>query len=134
MLQACSQAFDVSIFEIFFAWANGMCLCAATNDILFGDFERSVRAFEITHLSVTVTVASLLNPDNVPGVNFLVTSGEPMTDEVLNKWAQHLYQGIVVVHRHPDSSQANSKKAMALQRLQISVQYEKCVKATRHAS
>jgi ferricrocin synthase len=100
MLQACSQAFDVSVFEIFFAWANGMCLCAATNDVLFGDFEQSVRAFEITHLSVTVTVASLLNPENVPSVTFLVTSGEPMTDEVLDKWAQHLYQGTVVVH-HP---------------------------------
>ncbi|KAI3328736.1 putative non-ribosomal peptide synthetase [Ustulina deusta] len=93
MLQACSQAFDVSVFEIFFAWANGMCLCAATNDTLFGDFEYAVRAFRITHLSLTVTVASLLNPDNVPTVKLLVTSGEPMTDEVLKRWSQYLYQG-----------------------------------------
>lgn len=93
MLQACSQAFDVSVFEIFFSWANGMCLCAATNDTLFEDFEHALRAFRVTHLSLTVTVASLLNPINVPSVNFLVTSGEPMTDELLNKWAQYLYQG-----------------------------------------
>ncbi|KAI0811786.1 putative non-ribosomal peptide synthetase [Xylaria sp. FL0064] len=93
MLQACSQAFDVSVFEIFFTWANGMCLCAATNDTLFEDFERAVRMFRITHLSLTVTVASLLNPENVPTVKFLVTSGEPMTDEVLRKWSQYLYQG-----------------------------------------
>ncbi|KAI0155238.1 amino acid adenylation domain-containing protein [Xylariaceae sp. FL1272] len=93
MLQACSQAFDVSVFEIFFAWANGMCLCAATNDTLFEDFERSVRALDVTHLSLTVTVASLLNPKNVPKVKFLVTSGEPMTDEVLEKWHLQLYQG-----------------------------------------
>ncbi|KAI1758035.1 putative non-ribosomal peptide synthetase [Xylaria castorea] len=93
MLQACSQAFDVSVFEIFFAWANSMCLCAATNDTLFEDFEQAVRAFRITHLSPTVTVASLLSPKNVPTVEFLVTSGEPMTDEVLDRWSQHLYQG-----------------------------------------
>ncbi|KAI1263226.1 amino acid adenylation domain-containing protein [Xylariaceae sp. FL1019] len=93
MLQACSQAFDVSVFEIFFAWANGMCLCAATNDTLFEDVERSVRALDVTHLSLTVTVASLLNPKNVPNVKFLVTSGEPMTDEVLEKWHSQLYQG-----------------------------------------
>ncbi|KAI1112249.1 putative non-ribosomal peptide synthetase [Nemania sp. NC0429] len=93
MLQACSQAFDVSVFEIFFAWANGMCLCAATNDTLFEDFEHAVRVLEITHLSLTVTVASLLNPEKVPTVKFLVTSGEPMTDEVLDRWSQHLYQG-----------------------------------------
>ncbi len=98
MLQACSQAFDVSVFEIFFAWANGMCLCAATNDTLFGDFEYAVRAFRITHLSLTVTVASLLNPDNVPTVKLLVTSGEPMTDEVLKRWSQYLYQGRLVIN------------------------------------
>ncbi|KAH8200625.1 hypothetical protein TruAng_005222 [Truncatella angustata] len=93
MLQACSQAFDVSVFEIFFTWANGMCLCAATNDTLFNDLEESIRQFRVTHLSMTVTVASLVNPQNVPNVSFLVTSGEPMTDEVLNKWERVLYQG-----------------------------------------
>ncbi|TRX92377.1 hypothetical protein FHL15_006763 [Xylaria flabelliformis] len=93
MLQVCSQAFDVSVFEIFFAWANSMCLCAATNDTLFEDIEHAVRAFRITHLSPTVTVASLLSPKNVPTVEFLVTSGEPMTDEVLDRWSQELYQG-----------------------------------------
>ncbi|KAI0133865.1 non-ribosomal peptide synthetase [Xylariales sp. AK1849] len=93
MLQACSQAFDVSVFEIFFAWANGMCLCVATNDTLFEDLELSIRQLKVTHLSMTVTVASLVNPENVPDVTFLVTSGEPMTDEVLAKWAESLYQG-----------------------------------------
>lgn len=93
MLQACSQAFDVSVFEIFFAWANGMCLCAATNDTLFQDLEQSIRQLKVTHLSMTVTVASLVNPSNVPNVTFLVTSGEPMTDEVLDKWEEHLWQG-----------------------------------------
>ncbi|KAK8068685.1 Hydroxamate-type ferrichrome siderophore peptide synthetase [Apiospora phragmitis] len=93
MLQICSQAFDVSVFEIFFTWANGMCLCAGTNDTLFEDLELSIRQLEVTHLSMTVTVASLVNPDNVPRVSFLVTSGEPMTDEVAAKWCPNLYQG-----------------------------------------
>lgn len=93
MLQACSQAFDVSVFEIFFTWANGMCLCSATNDTLFEDLENAVKTLEVTHLSMTVTVASLISPRNVSKVKFLVTSGEPMTDEVLDKWADRLYQG-----------------------------------------
>ncbi|KAK8097571.1 Nonribosomal peptide synthetase 2 [Apiospora kogelbergensis] len=93
MLQVCSQAFDVSVFEIFFTWANGMCLCAGTSDTLFEDLELSIRQLEVTHLSMTVTVASLVNPKHVPAVSFLVTSGEPMTDEVANKWCPVLYQG-----------------------------------------
>ncbi|KAJ0119826.1 hypothetical protein J7T55_014031 [Diaporthe amygdali] len=93
MLQACSQAFDVSVFEIFFALTRGMCLCAATNDVLFGDLERTIRAMDVTHLSMTPTVASLVNPTKIPKVEFLVTSGEPMTSEVARKWMGKLYQG-----------------------------------------
>ncbi|KAJ4414076.1 Non-ribosomal peptide synthetase [Gnomoniopsis sp. IMI 355080] len=93
MLQACSQAFDVSVFEILFALTRGMCLCAATNDTLFADLEKSIRAMDVTHLSMTPTVASLIDPDNVPKVDFLVTSGEPMTAEVARKWVGKLYQG-----------------------------------------
>ncbi|ROV92105.1 hypothetical protein VSDG_07548 [Cytospora chrysosperma] len=93
MLQACSQAFDVSVFEILFALTRGMCLCAATNDVLFADLETSITAMEVTHLSMTPTVASLVSPQNVPKVEFLVTSGEPMTSEVARKWMGKLYQG-----------------------------------------
>lgn len=93
MLQACSQAFDVSVFEIFFALTRGMCLCAATNDVLFADIELSIRVMEVTHLSMTPTVAALVNPEDVPKVELLVTSGEPMTSEVAKNWTGKLYQG-----------------------------------------
>ncbi|TQV94115.1 nonribosomal siderophore peptide synthase [Cordyceps javanica] len=92
-LQACSQAFDVSVFEIFFAWHKGMCLCAATNDVLFADIEEAIRKFKITHLSLTPTIASLLDPINVPSVEFLVTAGEPMTNAVNERWNRLLWQG-----------------------------------------
>lgn len=93
MLQACSQAFDVSVFEIFFALTRGMCLCAATNDVLFADIELSIQVMGVTHLSMTPTVASLISPPNVPRVEFLVTSGEPLTSEVARNWTGKLYQG-----------------------------------------
>ncbi|PHH63926.1 hypothetical protein CDD81_5374 [Ophiocordyceps australis] len=92
-LQACSQAFDVSVFEIFYAWIAGMCLCSATNDVLFSDLEESIRQFEITHLSLTPTVASIIDPTQTPGVEFLVTAGEPMTCSVLERWGDRLWQG-----------------------------------------
>lgn len=93
LLQSCSQAFDVSVFEIFFAWTQGMCLCSATNDTLFEDLERSIRKLGVTHLSMTPTVASLIDPQNVPTVEFLVTAGEAMTEVVAKKWVKQLYQG-----------------------------------------
>ena len=93
LLQSCSQAFDVSVFEIFFAWKTGMCVCSATNDVLFDDLERAIRAMEITHLSMTPTVASIVKREAVPRVRFLVTAGEPMTQAVYEEWNGVLYQG-----------------------------------------
>ncbi|KAB5518880.1 non-ribosomal peptide synthetase [Coniochaeta sp. 2T2.1] len=93
LLQSCSQAFDVSVFEMFFTWTQGMTLCSATNDTLFEDLERSIRALETTHLSMTPTVASLIDPQNVPSVEFLITSGEVMTDKVARSWWRQLFQG-----------------------------------------
>lgn len=94
LLQSCSQAFDVSVFEIFFTWRVGGCLCSAVKDVLFRDIENTIRVLEITHLSLTPTVAALIDPQNVPNVQFLVTAGEAVTQKVFNAWAgKGLYQG-----------------------------------------
>ncbi|OJD13322.1 hypothetical protein AJ78_06213 [Emergomyces pasteurianus Ep9510] len=94
LLQACSHAFDVSVFEVFYSLSRGITLCSAINDVLFRDMEQVIRALDVTHLSLTPTVASLLNPDNIPKVKFLVTAGEAMTEKVFKSWANRgVYQG-----------------------------------------
>lgn len=71
-----------------------MCLCSATQDVLFRDLEHSIRAMRITHLSLTPTVAALVDPLNVPLVKFLVTAGEAVTDKVFKNWSgKGLFQG-----------------------------------------
>lgn len=93
-LQSCSQAFDVSVFEIFFAWRVGGTICSAVKDVLFRDIENAIRLFKVTHLSLTPTVAALIDPRNVPKVEFLVTAGEGVTSKVFNTWADRgLWQG-----------------------------------------
>ncbi|RAL61222.1 hypothetical protein DID88_010301 [Monilinia fructigena] len=94
LLQSCSQAFDVSVFEIFFTWRIGGCLCSAVKDVLFRDIELAIRVLDVTHLSLTPTVAALIDPQKVPKVKFLVTAGEAVTQKVFNTWASRgLYQG-----------------------------------------
>ena len=94
LLQACSQAFDVSVFEIFFTWHMGMSLCVAANDILFRDIEHLTRLMNVSHLSLTPSVAALIEAENVPTVKFLVTAGEPMNSKVFRNWTgRGLYQG-----------------------------------------
>lgn len=83
------------MFEIFFAWFTGICLCAATQKVLFQDFENAINSMKITHLSLTPTVAALVEPVNVPTVKFLVTAGEALTNKVFNSWkGKGLFQGM----------------------------------------
>ena len=71
-----------------------MTLCSCPNDILFHDIEQIIRIMDVTHLSLTPTVASLVSPGNVPSIKFLVTAGEAMTPKVLREWAgMGLHQG-----------------------------------------
>jgi ferricrocin synthase len=94
LLQSCSPAFDVSVFEIFWAWHKGMTICTASNDILFRDLEHFINSQKITHLSMTPSVAALVHRDKVPEVKLLVTAGEPMNSKVFSDWAgRGLYQG-----------------------------------------
>ncbi|KAI4729506.1 peptide synthetase [Aureobasidium sp. EXF-10728] len=94
LLQACNQAFDVSVFEIFFTWYTGMCLCSASKDVLFRDLESAINELGVTHLSMTPTVAALTDPLHIPKVQFLVTAGEAVTHHVHSAWAgRGLYQG-----------------------------------------
>jgi amino acid adenylation domain-containing protein len=94
LLQSCSQAFDVSVFEIFFSWHVGICLCSAKKDDLFFDLEGAINQMGVTHLSLTPTVAALIDPDNVQQVEFLVTAGEAVTEHVRRRWTgRGLYQG-----------------------------------------
>lgn len=71
-----------------------MCLCSASQNVLFRDFQGAIRAMEITHLSLTPTVAALVEPNNVPLVRFLVTAGEAVSAKVFQSWAgKGLFQG-----------------------------------------
>ncbi|KKY29231.1 putative nonribosomal siderophore peptide synthase [Phaeomoniella chlamydospora] len=95
LLQACSPAFDVAVFEIFYTWHQGMCLVSTANDVLFRDYESFIQRTGITHLSLTPSVAAILDRSKVPGIKFLVTAGEALTQKVFRDWAdgQTLYQG-----------------------------------------
>ena len=87
LLQSCSQGFDVSVFEIFWTWAVGGTLVSGTKNTIFSDIEKLVNDRGITHLSLTNTVAALIDPSKVPSVEVLIQAGEAMTGKVFNAWA-----------------------------------------------
>ncbi|KNC99503.1 amino acid adenylation domain-containing protein [Spizellomyces punctatus DAOM BR117] len=86
-LQFASPTFDVSVFEIFFPFSLGMCLCSASKELLLARLEDTINALHVTHMELTPTVAGLVTRSNVPGVKALLTIGEMLTQKVVDEWA-----------------------------------------------
>jgi amino acid adenylation domain-containing protein len=90
-----------SISEAFFAWTNGITLCSASN-MFESSIERICQDMSITHLHLTPSLASRVNPESVPSVHFLLTSGEQLTSKVHRVWAgkglYHAYSSDALVH------------------------------------
>ena len=87
LLQSCSHGFDVSVFEIFWTWTVSGTLVSGTKNTIFTDIEKLINDRKVTHLSLTSTVAALVNPANVPSVEVLIQAGEALTGKVFNAWA-----------------------------------------------
>ncbi|KAJ5368803.1 Nonribosomal peptide synthase sidC [Penicillium cataractarum] len=95
MLFASPAASVDSIIAAFLAWTAGVTLCVAPDEFLANDPQRIVNAMGVTHLYLTPTLASRLDPQNVPSVRYLCTSGEPLTAKVHRDWAgKNLYHGL----------------------------------------
>lgn len=87
-LQFASFHFDVSVMEQFWSWSVGICCTSAPRDVIFQDIALAVRQLRITHLDLTPSLASLLNPDDVPTLTqgVFITGGEPLKHDILERW------------------------------------------------
>ncbi len=85
------QTFDLSIHDMFLAWANGASLyCIPESDLLApGKF---IRANEITCWFSVPSVAGFMNklrmlkPDTYPSLRYSLFCGEPLPEEITRKW------------------------------------------------
>ncbi|TLS21211.1 uncharacterized protein PpBr36_10618 [Pyricularia pennisetigena] len=116
--------FDVSVFDMFGPLSIGAQLILGRRDYILSDLTGVVQQHSITHITTTPTVASLLNPDDVPSIKSLALGGEPMTKATRDTWAPRirLYNSygpteatIIVITRrcHPDTPVANIGRPLA---------------------
>lgn len=76
------------------AWKSGVRLCLASDEFMAKDPQTIVNSMGVTHLHLSPMLASRLDPQTVPSVEYLVTSGEPLNAKVHRDWAgRNLYHG-----------------------------------------
>ncbi|OLL25917.1 Nonribosomal peptide synthetase 2 [Neolecta irregularis DAH-3] len=77
--------FDVSVFEIFFTLSLGLTLCVVRTDLILRDLTFAVQYLRITHVNLTSTIASLLEPSSCPDLTTIIQSGEVLQQSILDK-------------------------------------------------
>lgn len=96
-LQFASFHFDVSILEQYWSWSVGICVTSAPRDLMLEDIGGAIRAWGITHIDLTPSLAKTLHPDDAPSLcrGVFITGGEQLQQEVLDNWGSKgcIYNG-----------------------------------------
>ncbi|KAL6797965.1 hypothetical protein J3E68DRAFT_448952 [Trichoderma sp. SZMC 28012] len=81
-----SYAFDVSIGETMLALTHGACVCIISEEDRLGDLTAALNRLQATFTQLTPTVVRTLEPSELPYIKTVVTAGELLTDDIINKW------------------------------------------------
>ncbi|MCJ1249676.1 hypothetical protein MMC30_006902 [Trapelia coarctata] len=90
VFQFAAYTFDISIGDMFVTLIHGGCVCIPSESDRMNNLASAMRAMSVNQASLTPTVAALLQPEDVPNLKTLVLAGEPLTREVVERWADHV--------------------------------------------
>ncbi|KAH5402212.1 hypothetical protein HBI32_167770 [Parastagonospora nodorum] len=91
ILQFASYTFDVSIGETFSGLQMGATVCIPAEEERLDDLAGVINRMNINIAYLTPSVASLLDPADVPGLRVLILGGETVRAENLAIWADKVH-------------------------------------------
>jgi amino acid adenylation domain-containing protein len=90
VLQFASYTFDNSLEEMFTSLQRGACVCVPSEDQRVNDLPGAVAAMNVNFMDLTPTVATLLQPSDVPSLKVLGLGAEPLTKALIETWRPHV--------------------------------------------
>lgn len=88
VLQFASYSFDAVLVEILTTLTNGGCVCVPSDEERSNDLINFINHHNVNHAVITPSLARLLRPESIPGLQTLVLAGEAMTREDLLTWSR----------------------------------------------
>lgn len=85
-LQFSAHTFDVAIQEIMTTLIFGGCVCIPSEDQRINSLSQCITAMNVNTIVLTSTVASTMNPEDVPSVTQLQLVGEQAKPSVVERW------------------------------------------------
>ncbi|OJJ88491.1 putative nonribosomal peptide synthase [Aspergillus glaucus CBS 516.65] len=86
VFQFASHAFIISLTDQIAPLTQGACVCLPSEDQLQNDLAGAIRELNANWAKLTPSVLHLLEPADIPGLQTLITVGEPMDTAELTKW------------------------------------------------
>lgn len=87
VLQFSAYTFDASLTEIFTTLLHGGCVCVPNSDERINDLSGAINRMHVNLALLTPTVAALIQPEQVLGLQTLVFGGEALNQPLLERWA-----------------------------------------------
>jgi len=83
-----SFTFDAAIMESISPLTLGACVCIPKTEEKMSDLASAINSVRPTWVFLTPSVASLIEPSEVPSLKVLVVGGELMSEEIVHKWGE----------------------------------------------
>lgn len=113
-------AFDISWSNFAHTLAAGGCICIPSQQEISNDPAGALLAYEANFMDITPSIAGILQPFDVGGIQTVVFAGEPLPGHIASQWATYarvlnMYgpaectvKATMAVHeRHPAASSAS---------------------------
>ncbi|KAI6778617.1 Nonribosomal peptide synthetase-like protein [Emericellopsis cladophorae] len=88
-LQFASHEFDVTLQEIMTTLIMKGCVCIPSEDQRINSLPQAIRDMNVNQMVLTPTVASMINPDDVPCIAQIQVAGELIKPGVVERWIDH---------------------------------------------
>ncbi|KAK8064711.1 hypothetical protein PG994_007349 [Apiospora phragmitis] len=82
-------AFDVSWSNFLHTLAAGGCLCIPRQEEALGNFADSVCTYQANFADITPSVATVLKPADLRGLETIVFAGEALTNHAASQWTKY---------------------------------------------
>ncbi|KAI1861959.1 uncharacterized protein JN550_010590 [Neoarthrinium moseri] len=86
VFQFAAYTYDISTHDIFVTLQRGGCVCMPSEQERTQDIAGAMSRLGANWVSMTNTVLSLLRPEDVPSLKFIITGGEPVSRSTVQTW------------------------------------------------
>ncbi|KAK3328127.1 hypothetical protein B0T19DRAFT_461502 [Cercophora scortea] len=86
VLQFASYVFDASVLETIVTLVHGGCICIPSDASRVNNLAGAINSMNVNWTILTPSVARLLTPELVPGLNTIMIGGEPVGADNIETW------------------------------------------------